>query len=237
MQRHQQALAEIVSRDPNVESFMSSAGARAGSITGSNSGVLFIRLKPRSERRLTVDQIIEELRPKLAEVPGIRVFMQNLPPIQIGGRLTKSQYQYTLQSTDIQELYKHAPLFAEKLRSLPGFQDVTTDLQLKNPQVNVEIDRDKAATLGITALQIEDALYSAYGSRQISTIYAATNQYAVIMELEPRYQLDPQALSLLYVRSAARRPGSTRRRVNDHDRLRPADRQPQRPAAGRYRVV
>jgi HAE1 family hydrophobic/amphiphilic exporter-1 len=203
MQRHQQALAEIVSRDPNVESFMSSAGARAGSITGSNSGVLFIRLKPRSERRLTVDEIIEELRPKLAEVPGIRVFMQNLPPIQIGGRLTKSQYQYTLQSTDIQELYTHAPLFAEKLRSLPGFQDVTTDLQLKNPQVNVEIDRDKAATLGISALQIEDALYSAYGSRQISTIYAATNQYTVIMELEPRYQLDPQALSLLYVRSAA----------------------------------
>jgi HAE1 family hydrophobic/amphiphilic exporter-1 len=203
MQRHQQALAEIVSRDPNVESFMSSAGARAGSITGSNSGVLFIRLKPRSERRLTVDQIIEELRPKLAEVPGIRVFMQNLPLIRIGGRLTKSQYQYTLQSTDIQELYKYAPLFAEKLRSLPGFQDVTTDLQLKNPQVNVEIDRDKAATLGITALQIEDALYSAYGSRQISTIYAATNQYSVIMELEPRYQLDPQALSLLYVRSAA----------------------------------
>jgi HAE1 family hydrophobic/amphiphilic exporter-1 len=203
MQRHQQALAEIVSRDPNVESFMSSAGARAGSITGSNSGVLFIRLKPRSERRLTVDEIIEELRPKLAEVPGIRVFMQNLPPIQIGGRLTKSQYQYTLQSTDIQELYTHAPLFAEKLRSLAGFQDVTTDLQLKNPQVNVEIDRDKAATLGISALQIEDALYSAYGSRQISTIYAATNQYSVIMELEPRYQLDPQALSLLYVRSAA----------------------------------
>lgn len=203
MQRHQQALAEIVSRDPNVESFMSSAGARAGSITGSNSGVLFIRLKPRSERRLTVDEIIEELRPKLAEVPGIRVFMQNVPLIRIGGRLTKSQYQYTLQSTDIQELYTHAPLFAEKLRSLPGFQDVTTDLQLKNPQVNVEIDRDKAATLGITALQIEDALYSAYGSRQISTIYAATNQYSVIMELEPRYQLDPQALSLLYVRSAA----------------------------------
>ena len=202
MQRHQQALAEIVSRDPNVESFMSSAGSRAGSITGSNSGVLFIRLKPRSERRLSVDQIIEELRPKLAAVPGIRAFMQNVPLIRIGGRLTKSQYQYTLQSTDIQELYKYAPLFADKLQSLPGFQDVTTDLQLKNPQVNVEIDRDKAATLGITALQIEDALYSAYGSRQISTIYAATNQYTVIMELEPRYQLDPRALSLLYVRSA-----------------------------------
>jgi HAE1 family hydrophobic/amphiphilic exporter-1 len=202
MQQHQQALAEIVRRDPNVESFMSSAGARAGSITGSNSGVIFIRLKPRSERRLNVDQIIEELRPKLAQVPGIQAFMQNVPMIRIGGRLTKSQYQYTLQSTDIQELYKYAPLFADKLQDLPGFQDVTTDLQLKNPQVNVEIDRDKAATLGITALQIEDALYSAYGARQISTIYAATNQYAVIMELEPRYQLDPQALSELYVRSA-----------------------------------
>jgi HAE1 family hydrophobic/amphiphilic exporter-1 len=203
MRSHQQAVAEIVRRDSNVESFMSSAGARAGSITGSNSGVIFIRLKPRSERRLNVDQIIEELRPKLAEVPGIRVFMQNLPLIRIGGRLTKSQYQYTLQSTDIQELYKNAPLFADKLLGLPGFQDVNTDLQLKNPQVNVEIDRDKAATLGITALQIEDALYSAYGSRQISTIYAATDQYAVIMELEPRYQLDPLALSKLYVRSAS----------------------------------
>jgi len=203
MRSHQQALAEIVRRDPNVESFMSSAGARAGSITGSNSGVIFIRLKPRSERRLNVDQIIEELRPKLAEVPGIQVFMQNLPLIRIGGRLTKSQYQYTLQSTDIQELYKYSPLLADKLRGLPGFQDVTTDLQLKNPQVNVEIDRDKAGTMGITALQIEDALYSAYGARQISTIYAATDQYAVIMELEPQYQLDPQALSKLYVRSAA----------------------------------
>jgi HAE1 family hydrophobic/amphiphilic exporter-1 len=203
MKRHQQALAEIVRRDPNVESFMSSAGARAGSITGSNSGVIFIRLKPRSERRLNVDQIIQELRPKLAEVPGIQVFMQNLPLIRIGGRLTKSQYQYTLQSTDIQELYKYTPLFADKLRGLPGFQDVTTDLQLKNPQVNVEIDRDKAATMGITALQIEDTLYSAYGARQISTIYAATDQYAVIMELGPQYQLDPQALSKLYVRSAA----------------------------------
>jgi HAE1 family hydrophobic/amphiphilic exporter-1 len=201
MKRHQKQLAEVVRQDPNVQSFMSSAGARAGSITGSNSGVIFMRLKPRSERRLSVDAVIQELRPKLAQVPGIRVFMQNLPPIRIGGRLTKSQYQYTLQSTDLNELYRYAPLLAEKLQALPGFQDVTTDLQLKNPQVNVQIDRKKAATLGITAMQIEDALYSAFGSRQISTIYAATDQYAVIMELEPQYQMDPQALSMLYVRS------------------------------------
>jgi hydrophobic/amphiphilic exporter-1 (mainly G- bacteria), HAE1 family len=201
MKTHQKELAEIVRQDPNVQSFMSSAGARAGSITGSNSGVIFMRLKPRSQRRLSVDDIIQELRPKLAQVPGIRVFMQNLPPIQIGGRVTKSQYQYTLQSTDLQQLYTYAPLLAEKLRTLPGFQDVTTDLQLKNPQVNVQIDRKKAATLGITAMQIEDALYSAFGSRQISTIYAATDQYAVIMELQPQYQMDPRAMSMLYVRS------------------------------------
>jgi HAE1 family hydrophobic/amphiphilic exporter-1 len=202
MKEHQRALAAIVKEDPNVQSFFSSAGARAGSITGTNTGIIFIRLKPRSERKLSVDQIIAELRPKLAKVPGIRAYLQNLPPIQVGGRITKSQYQYTLQGTNTQELYRYAPLLAQKIGTLPGFLDVTTDLQLKNPQVNVEIDRDRASTLGITAEQIEDALYSAYGSRQISTIYGATNQYQVILELEPQYQMDPSALSMLYVRSS-----------------------------------
>ncbi len=202
MQRQQRALAEVLRQDENVAAFMSSAGARAGSITGQNTGILVLRLKPRSERAHSADEIIQRLRPKMAQVPGIRAFAQNPPPIRIGGRLSKSQYQYTLQGTDVNELYRVAPLLAETIQALPGFQDVTTDLQLKNPQVDVEIDRDKAASLGISAQQIQDALYTAYGARQISTIYASTNQFPVIMELEPQYQMDPSALSLLYVRSS-----------------------------------
>jgi HAE1 family hydrophobic/amphiphilic exporter-1 len=148
-----------------------------------------------------VEEIIQELRPQLAAVPGIRAFMQNLPPIRLGGMLTKSLYQLTLQSPDIKDLYHYAPLLEAKVRTLPGLIDVTSDLQIKNPQVNVVINRDKAATLGVTAQQVEDALYYAYGSRQISTIYAPNNEYDVIMELEPRYQMDPAALQWLYIRS------------------------------------
>lgn len=201
MMSHQKQLAEIKSNDSNVDSFMSTIGPSGPSVSV-NVGRIFIRLKPRSERTLNADEIIQELRPKLASVPGISVFMQNLPPIRIGGMLTKSQYQFTLQCPDTEELYRSAPVLEAKLREMPGFQDVTSDLQITNPQVNVEIDRDKASTLGVTAQQIEEALYTAYGSRQISTIYAPNNEYSVIMELQPRYQMDPSALSMLYVRSS-----------------------------------
>ena len=136
---------------------MSSIGA-AGSSVSPNIGRMLIRLKPRSERRLSADEMIQELRPKLAAVPGIRVFMQNPPPIRVGGLLTKSQYQYALQSSDIDELYKYAPILEAKLRELPGFLDVTSDLQIKSPQVYVKIDRDKASALGLSAGQVEDAL-------------------------------------------------------------------------------
>jgi HAE1 family hydrophobic/amphiphilic exporter-1 len=139
----------------------------------------------------------------MAQVPGIRAFLQNPPAISLGGRVSKSQYQYTLQGLDIGELYRVAPQLAAAIQTLPGFQDVTTDLQIKNPQINIEIDRDQAASLGISAARIEDALYSAYGTRQISTIYADTNQFQVILELKPDYQLDASALSLLYVRSSS----------------------------------
>ena len=203
MKRLQQALAEIVRQDANVEAFMSNAGSRPGGIAGGNTGTLFLVLKPRSERTLSADEVIQQLRPKLAQVPGIRVFLQNPPAISVGGRISKSQYQYTLQGSDVEELYRIVPQLAAKIQTLPGFLDVTTDLQLRNPQVNIEINRDKASSLGISAEQIEDALYSAYGSRQISTIYADTNQYQVIMELKPEYQLDPAALPLLYVRSTS----------------------------------
>lgn len=201
MKEHQKAVADIVLQDPNVEAFMSAIGAGGPNAAG-NTGRMFIRLKPRSERR-HVDEVIQELRVKLAQVPGMRVFPQNLPPIRIGGHLTKSPYQLTLQSPDTDELYENAPKLEEKLKELPQLQDVTSDLQIKNPEVNVEIDRDKASALGIAAAQVEGALQAAYSNLQVSTIYAPNNQYRVIMQLKPEYQTDPAALSLLYVRSSA----------------------------------
>ena len=201
MAEHQQAVAEIVSREPGVDGFMSSAGAGGPSLTG-NSGRFFMHLKPRSERKLSADQIIQELRPKLAEVPGIKVYLQNPPVIRIGGLMTKSLYQYTLQGSDTTELYQSAPAVEAGLRELPGLQDVTGDLQLTSPRIVVDIDRDKADSHAISPEQIENALYDAYGSRQVSTIYTATNQYQVILEVQPQFQLNSSLLSMLYVRSS-----------------------------------
>ncbi|MCX5903527.1 MAG: efflux RND transporter permease subunit, partial [Proteobacteria bacterium] len=202
MVRHQQALAEILRKEPSVDSFMSSVGA-GGPNLANNTGRMFAQLKLRSERNKSVDEIIEELRPKLSTVPGIRAFLQNLPTIRIGGQLTKSMYQFTLQSPNLDDLYKFAPILEEKMRAVPILQDVNTDLQIKNPQINIDIDRDKAMSLGVSAQQIEDALYGSFGTRQVSTIYAPTNQYKVIVELEPKYQSDPAILSMLYIRSTA----------------------------------
>jgi len=201
MVAHQQELAKIIAADPNVGGFMSSVGA-TGSRVGSNSGSMFVTLKPRKERKLSVDQVIQALRPKLAQVPGIQAFMQNPPPIKLEAQLSKSQYQFILQSPDTKLLYESAAGLEGKLKQLPQLLDVTSDLQLKNPQVSVKIDRDKATALGVSPQQIEDALYYAYGSRQVSTIYAPTNQYSVILELEPQYRLDPAALGMLYVKSS-----------------------------------
>jgi hydrophobic/amphiphilic exporter-1 (mainly G- bacteria), HAE1 family len=198
MVQHQQALNQIVTKLPWVDQFMSTAA-------GGNSGRLFIRLKPRATRP-PAQELVQQLRPILAQVPGIRAFPQLLPPIRIGGNLTKSQYQFTLQTPDTDELYRDAPRLEARLRDDPQVsklvQDVTSDLYVKNPQVNVEIDRDKASSLGITASQVEDALNSAYSQRQISTIYAPNNAYRVIVETEDRYQMEPASLALLYVRSS-----------------------------------
>ena len=201
MVQHQQALAAIILKDPNVDSFMSTAGSGGPNVAG-NSGRMFIRLKPRKERRLDADEVIQSLRPKLAAVPGIRIFMQNPPLIRLGGTITKSLYQFTLQSPNTQELYYYTALLEDRLKGLTGLQDVTSDIQIQTPEINVEIDRDKATALGVTAQQIENALYTAYGSRQVSTIYTANNAYQVIVEVEPQYQMDPEALSLLYIRSS-----------------------------------
>jgi len=202
MKQHQQALAAIVLKDDNVEGFMSSMGAGGSSVSG-NQGRIFMKLKPRSQRKLHVDQVIQKFRPLLAQVPGIQAFPQNPPPIRIGGTLTKSLYQLTLQSPDTAELYEFAPKLEAKLRELPMLQDVTSDLQIKNPQVNVEIDRDKASALGITAAQVESGLSMAYSAQQVSTIYAPNNQYQVIMQVLPEFQQDPAALSMLYIRSSS----------------------------------
>ncbi|HWR16253.1 MAG TPA: efflux RND transporter permease subunit [Terriglobales bacterium] len=199
MAAHQVDVSKAVLNSPEgkyINSFMTIAGRGA-----SNSGMMVMRFIPREERP-HVDEIMQRLRPVIAKVPGINVYMQNPPPIRIGGQMTKSQYQFTLQGPDTDQLYQSAPKLEEELRKIPGLQDVTSDLQLKNPQVNIDIDRDKAAALGLSAQQIEDALYTAYGSRQISTIYAPNNAYRVIMELQPEYQLDPTALSMLYIRSS-----------------------------------
>ncbi len=202
MVAYQQALADVVAADPSVDSFMMSIGARGGQATGINTGTLFLRLTDRDQRP-SVDEVIQQLRPKLARVPGVNAISQNPPTIRIGGQLTKSQYQLTLQGPDTDQMYAAVPALMEKMKAVPGVQDVTTDLQLRNPQVHIEIDRDKAAVLGVTPSQIELALSSAFGSRQISTIYAPTNDYQVIMELDPRFQSGPAALELLFIRSSS----------------------------------
>jgi hydrophobic/amphiphilic exporter-1 (mainly G- bacteria), HAE1 family len=197
MTTHQNAVAERVIQHPDVAAFVSSLGG----ISASNNGRMFILTKPRDERKASVDRIIEQLRPVVNGFPGINAFLQNPPPVQIGGRVAKSLYQFTLQSPDTDELYRSAAQFEIQVRALPLLQDVTSDMQLKNPQVSVEIDRDKALARGVTPMQIQDALYYSYGQRQVSTIYTANNQYWVVVELEPKFQRDPAQLSKLYITS------------------------------------
>jgi HAE1 family hydrophobic/amphiphilic exporter-1 len=202
MSAHQQAAAKIVAADPNVDGFMSAIGA-GGSSASLNNGRIFMRLKPASERKLSANQIIQELRPKLAQIPGFSVYMQNPPLIRVGGNLTKSLYQYSLQDTDTKELFHWTPLLMNKIAEDKGtFQDVTSDLQIANPQVTVGIDRDKAAALGVTPQQIENALYDAYGEEQASTIYGDVAEYWVVFEVLPQFQLEPSALSQLYITSS-----------------------------------
>jgi HAE1 family hydrophobic/amphiphilic exporter-1 len=197
MVKNQQQVAAIVAKDSNIAGFMSSVGS--GSASG-NQGRIFMGLKPFGER-LSADEIVKELQPKLSGIPGVNIFMQVPPAIQIGGRSSKSLYQFTMQSPDIEALDTAAQRMEAKMKTLPELQDVTSDLQIANPQVNVQIDRERAATLGVTAEQIEAALYNAYGSRQVSTIFTPNNQYFVIMELKPQFQMDANALGMLYIHS------------------------------------
>jgi HAE1 family hydrophobic/amphiphilic exporter-1 len=195
MMKHELAVVDIARRDPNV--------AHTGAfLMGGNQGGFFAIMKPRAERALTVDQAIVSLRPQLFMVPGILAFPQNPPPITVSGQFSTSAYQLTLQSTNLKDLYSWAPKIKQAMSTLPGFVDVNTDLQDTSPQVMVNIDRDRALSLGVTPQQIQDALMSAYGNRQVSLIYEPANEYEVILEVQPQFQRSPDALSRLYIHSS-----------------------------------
>ncbi len=196
MAKHLRAVAEIVQQDPNVQN-------TGTFLMGGNQGGFFANMKPRSQRKLNVDQIIDELRPKVSAVPGMMVFIQNPPPITVSGQFSRSMYQMTLQSTNLKDIYAWVEPLMGKMRTLPGFLDVNSDLQIASPQVMVDIDRDRSVSLGLSPQQIQEALYAAYGDRQVSTIYTPANQYAVIMQVEPQYQRTPEGLSKIYLRSSA----------------------------------
>ncbi|MDX6529577.1 MAG: hypothetical protein QOH41_1867 [Blastocatellia bacterium] len=202
MSRHQEQIVDLIRADPNVVGVLSTVGFSDVS-AASNTGNILVLLKPVNQRSKDVDSIIQDLRPRLATVAGMQIFLQNPPLVQVGGQVTKSPYQLTLQGPDRNELYTDADALQKKMAALPQLLDVTSDLQIKNPQLNVQIDRDKASSLGISAQQIEDALNDAYGTRQISTIYATSNEYQVIMEVKPEYQQDPDALGRLFIHSTA----------------------------------
>jgi HAE1 family hydrophobic/amphiphilic exporter-1 len=202
MVQRQQEVADIIAKDPDVDAFSSSVGGGGGGVSGGNAGRVFMRLKPRAVRHSTPEQIIERMRPKLNAIPGIRTYLQNPPLVRIGGQVSRSLYQYTMQAPEINVLYRAAADFEKRMRTLPGLTDVNSDLQISSPQVIVDIDRDRASALGLTADTIENALNDAYGSRQVSSIYTSTNDYQVILELLPKYQIDPNVLNLLYVTSS-----------------------------------
>ncbi len=196
MAKRQRAVVDIIEKDPNVE-------GSAAFNSQSNSGFLFAKLKSRPERKLTVDQVMDGLRPKLMSVPGIMAFLQNPPPITINGQFSTSIYQMTVQSVNLSDIYEWVPKLANKIRTLPGFVDVNSDVQVASPQLEVNIDRERALALGVKPDQIQNALYTAFGNRQVSNIYAPANQYAVILEVKPEKQRTPDALSTLYIRSTS----------------------------------
>ena len=200
MARKHNAAAKIIREDPNVQGVMAFMGASYSSAT-LNLGRMIVTLKPRSERG-TPEQVIQELRPKLTGIPGFKVYLQNIPIIRIGGQLTKTQYQYTLQDIDTKELFALVPKLVDAVGKLEGFQDVTSDLLIATPEMDVKIDRDAAAATGVSAAQIENALYTAFGPQQVSTIYTSIDQYWVLMQVDPKRQDDPAVLSQIYVRSS-----------------------------------
>jgi HAE1 family hydrophobic/amphiphilic exporter-1 len=200
MSVRQKAITDILSVDPAVDYINSTVGAGGPNPTA-NFGRLFIALKPRKERD-AAPVVMARLRQKATEVPGIQAFFQSIQNLNIGGRPSKSQYQYTLQSGDTESLYRLAPEMRDKIAKVPGLLDVTTDLYIKNPQMTVDIDREKAAVYGVTVDQVRNQLYNAYGARQVGTIYMPSNDYQIILEAQPQFRIDPSDLSKLYMKTA-----------------------------------
>lgn len=201
MAERQKRIADILLTEPGVQNVMSTIGS-GGATSSANAGRIFMRLLPRHERDLSADETIQVLREKIATVPGITAYLQNVPSIRLGS-LSKSSYQFTLQSINTSELYRWATVFTDEMRKLPGFQDVTNDLQYTGPRLKIHLLRDKMAALGVTAEQVENTLAYAYGGQvQISTIYKPEDQYWVLIELDPAFQNNPDVLSQLYVHSA-----------------------------------
>ena len=199
----QRKVCDVLRNDPNIETFNSSVGGMSMSGANTlNTGRMYMQLVPRTKRKLTSAQVVEELRPKVSNFPGIRVFMTLPPIIRIGTRFSKSSYELTVQGPDTAELYQQSERLEQAMSRLTAVTDVTSDLQLKSPRVNVEIDRDKAASLQINAQDIESALYEGFGPSWISTIYAPVAQYKVLLELQPKYQQHSDSLSMLYLKSS-----------------------------------
>jgi HAE1 family hydrophobic/amphiphilic exporter-1 len=202
MMQYQNQIAELLRQDPAVDSLVSNVGGSAATTLGGNNyGQIVVHLKPREHRTELVDKVIDRLRPQFAQFPGLRVYPQNPPVVRIGGLVSKSVYQYTLYSPDKPALYETARELVEELSKQPALEDVTSDLAINSPQVQIDVDRDKAATMQVNVNQIENALYDAYGPRWASTIYSPVNEYKVLLELMPQYQTDPKLLSMLYFKS------------------------------------
>ncbi|MSR06791.1 MAG: efflux RND transporter permease subunit [Gemmatimonadetes bacterium] len=203
MMERMNQVADVIRQDPAVSGVTVSVGGFGGGGGGGagNQGRLSVYLVPRREGRPPVEQVIRTLNGKLQQVAGVRTFLSNPQPIRIGGRMTRSLYQYTLQSSDLAALYQYSGIMEAKMREMPDLTDVATDLQVRNPQLRIDIDRDRAASLGLGMDQVQSALYNAFGSRQISTIFGATNDYPVMLELLPEFQRDPSAINMLHVRT------------------------------------
>ncbi|HEY2009766.1 MAG TPA: efflux RND transporter permease subunit [Rhizomicrobium sp.] len=203
MVKMQRQMATIAQNDPNVQAVVSSVGSGGGPrSSGTNTGNMLLKLKSLDQRKLSADEIIQELRPKLQSIPGVNAYMQNPPSIRVGGQQSKSTYQYVLQDTNQQELDTTAVKLMRALSHAPGFADVTTDMDLTAPAANVDINRDQAAAQGVSVQSIETALGASFGGEQISTLYASDAEYWVMLELLPQYQMDPSSINLLYVSSS-----------------------------------
>src|SRR5258708_498108 len=203
-------LAAIIQKDPGGSGVVGFVGSTGGN-SAENTARMFIQLKPFGERYASAQQIIQRLRPKVAEVPGVIYFLQAGQDINVGGKLSKTEFQYTLTSTDSDELNHWAPIIEEALNKLPELQDVTSDQQIAAPHLAIDIDRDSASRLGLSLGQIDQTLYDAFGQRQVATIYTSSTQYKVVLEVAPSFQTDPAALSRIYVtgRDGAQIPIST----------------------------